>query len=63
VPETQTAKWAELHEYAHFPRAATKVTEESLTIPAGAFAVLKYVVTKDDDVKTVWFARSLLAPL
>jgi hypothetical protein len=62
VPEAQTAKWAELHEHAHFPRATTKVSEESLTVRAGTFAVLKYVVTNADDVKTVWFARSLAGP-
>jgi hypothetical protein len=56
VPETQTSKWTELHEHAHFPRPATKVSEESLTVPAGTFAVLRYVITKEDDVKTVWFA-------
>ena len=62
VPETQTSKWTELHEHAHFPRAATKVSEESLTVPAGTFAVLRYVVTKEDDVKTVWFAKNLPGP-
>ena len=62
VPETQTSKWTELHEHAHFPRPATKVWEESLTVPAGTFAVLRYVVTKEDDVKTVWFAKNLPGP-
>jgi hypothetical protein len=62
VPETQTSKWTELHEHAHFARAATKVSEESLTVPAGTFAVLRYVVTKEDDVKTVWFAKNLPGP-
>jgi hypothetical protein len=62
VPETQTAKWTELHEHAHFPRAATQLSEESLTVPAGTFAVLRYVVTKEDDVKTLWFAKTLAGP-
>jgi hypothetical protein len=62
VPETQTSKWTELHEHAHFPRAATTISEDTLTVPAGTFAVLRYVVKKEDDVKTVWFAKSLPGP-
>jgi hypothetical protein len=62
VPETQTSKWTELHEHARFPRLATTVSEETLTVPAGTFAALRYVVTKQDDVKTVWFAKTLAGP-
>jgi hypothetical protein len=61
-PTSDTAKWAELHEHAHFMHAQTKIYNESITVPAGTFEVLKYVVTNGDEVKTLWFARSLPGP-
>ncbi len=35
APTTESAKWAELHEHARFPNAATTISNESLTLPAG----------------------------
>jgi hypothetical protein len=62
APETETAKWTELHEHARFPRAATTIAEESVTVPAGTFAALRYSVAGGKDAKTVWFAKSLPGP-
>ena len=62
APTTESAKWAELHEHARFPRAQTTISNESISLPAGTFDAMKYVVTKGDEVKTVWFARSLPGP-
>jgi hypothetical protein len=62
APETESAKWTELHEHARFPRAQTTISNETLTLPAGTFDVMRYVVTKGDVVKTYWFARSLPGP-
>jgi hypothetical protein len=62
APTTESAKWAELHEHARFPRAQTTISNETLTLPAGTFDVMRYVVTKGDVVKTYWFARSLPGP-
>ena len=62
APTTESAKWTELHEHARFPQSATQIYNESLTLPAGTFDVMRYVVTRDGDVKTYWFARSLPGP-
>jgi hypothetical protein len=61
-PVVETAKWTELHEHAHFPQAATTIDVEPITLPAGTFETMRYVVTKGDVVKTYWFARSLPGP-
>ena len=67
-PTTEQAKWTELHEHARFPRAETQIYNESLTVPAGTFDVMRYVVTKGasgdkpPEVKTYWFARTLAGP-
>jgi hypothetical protein len=61
-PASESAKWTELHEHARFPHAATRISNESLTVPAGTFDVMKYVVTKGDEVNTYWFARTLPGP-
>ncbi|MGO8995423.1 MAG: hypothetical protein ACLQVI_19095 [Polyangiaceae bacterium] len=61
-PTHQTAKWTELHEHAHFPSAATTISNESLSTSAGTFDVMRYVVTQGDEVRTYWFARTLPGP-
>jgi len=63
-PSSDPAKWTELHEHGHFKHAVTTITNESITVPAGTFDAMKYVVTNPlgDDVKTIWFARSLPGP-
>ncbi len=62
APTTESAKWTELHEHARFPRPQTQIYNESLTLPAGTFDVMRYVVTKDETVRTYWFARTLPGP-
>jgi hypothetical protein len=62
APQTETDKWTDLHEHGRFPQSATTISNESLSLPAGTFDVMKYVVTKGDTVKTVWFARTLPGP-
>jgi hypothetical protein len=61
-PTDESAKWTELHEHARFPSAQTQIFNESLSIPAGTFDVMRYVVTKGDSMSTFWFARSLPGP-
>ncbi len=61
-PEVETAKWTELHEHAHFPFASTTIDAEPITLPAGTFETMRYVVTGGDEVKTYWFARALPGP-
>jgi hypothetical protein len=70
APTTESAKWTALHEHARFPRSATRIYNESLTVSAGTFDVMRYVVTKPDeagklatgDAATYWFARTLPGP-
>jgi hypothetical protein len=67
-PVVETAKWTELHEHAHFPFASTTIDAEPITLPAGTFETMRYVVTaggdrdQPDEVKTYWFARTLPGP-
>jgi hypothetical protein len=61
-PVVETTKWTELHEHARFPFAATTIDAEPITLPAGTFETMRYVVTVGDVVKTFWFARSLPGP-
>jgi hypothetical protein len=62
APEVETAKWAELHEHARFPKETTTINEESLATPFGALACQRYVVTTNDGTKTLWFAKTLAGP-
>lgn len=40
-------RWADLVHYAVFPAAATTIEEGTVTVPAGTYAVLTYVVRRD----------------
>jgi hypothetical protein len=62
TPATETARWADLHEHARFPRATTVIDADTITTPAGTFDCMRYVVTKGDEVKTYWFARNIAGP-
>lgn len=62
APEAQTATWAELREHARFPAAATTVTDEPMTVPAGTFDCWRYVVTTPEGTRTLWFAKTLPGP-
>lgn len=51
--------WNDLESHAHFPKDATRVTEEELTVPAGKFPCMVYRVTEAEIINTYWFAKSL----
>ncbi len=60
----QDTTWAKLESHAHYPAAATVITPEKVTVPAGTFATKKYAVTtKEPDGSTLvvqaWFADDL----
>jgi hypothetical protein len=66
-PTTENDKWTALHEHARFPRDATTISSESITLPIGTLDVQRYDVKQKgadgaETVKTVWFARSLPGP-
>lgn len=60
--ERTTVAWRELRMHAAFPRAATRIEDETVTVPAGTFACTRYVVTNGDAVKTLWFAKTQPGP-
>ncbi len=53
--------WDELVKHAHYPKAHTTIGSETLTVPAGTFDCLHYVVADPDKgtTTTAWFAKSL----
>jgi hypothetical protein len=51
--------WNDLESHAHFPKDATRMTEEDLTVPAGTFPCKVYRVTEAEIVNTYWFAKTL----
>ncbi len=65
-PQTARAKWSQLQAHASFPEAATRISSESYTTPAGTFDCWLYVVTGEKegkkDVQSFWFAKSLPGP-
>lgn len=58
-PAEDQVTWQDLERHAHFPRSATRVTEEELATPAGTFACAVYRVREVDNDTTYWFAREL----
>ncbi|MDJ0521976.1 MAG: hypothetical protein QNJ90_07860 [Planctomycetota bacterium] len=65
-PGAQRALWTRLQEHASFPSSETKVTEETIEVPAGTFACMRYTVTVAAEGRTVvtdsWFAWALPGP-
>jgi hypothetical protein len=57
-----TAAWTDLQAHASFPEKATKITEETIEVPAGKFDCLLYTVTEKDGVRRMWFAKKLPGP-
>ena len=57
-PERSHSTWLEFQEHASMPSATTRISEETIDIPAGWFDCLKYVRRDEDGVSTFWFARS-----
>ncbi len=65
-PRVSSSTWDELVSHARYPKAKTKITEESVTVKAGTFACLLYVITETEDATTTihryWFAKDLPGP-
>jgi hypothetical protein len=65
-PEKSHATWEELRKHAEFPADATKIADESITIPAGKFDCRVYTVTRgsgaDTTVTKFYFAKELPGP-
>lgn len=59
VPEVKQVTWTELESHAHFPAAATEVTEETVETPAGRFEAALYTVREEGKVARYWFAKDL----
>jgi len=58
-PERNRETWLELQDHASFPSANTAVSEETIEIPLGRFACLRYTQAVDDGMRTFWFAVDL----
>jgi hypothetical protein len=57
-PEIAGSRWLELQAHASMPAATTRIDEETIDIPAGRFACLRYTRVDGDSQDTFWFARS-----
>lgn len=63
--KTMTATWKELQSHASFPEKDTKITEETIEVPAGKFECWLYTVQKrEGDAATIrmYFAKKLPGP-
>ena len=60
LTETETGHsiWRELQGHASMPAASTRIEEETIDIPAGRYACLRYTRVDGDTVDTFWFATS-----
>ena len=58
-PEVHREMWLDLQDHASFPADSTVVADETIEIPAGTFACLRYTQTVDDGTRTFWFAKDL----
>lgn len=58
-PEVSRETWLELQEHASFPAASTVVADETIEIPAGTYACLRYAQSSEDGLRTFWFAKEL----
>jgi hypothetical protein len=65
-PEKSHATWEELRKHAEFPADATKIADETITVPAGKFDCRVYTVTRgtgaDTTVTKFYFAKELPGP-
>jgi len=59
--EAKRVTWEELRRHAEFPRAAVTTHEESVTVPAGTFACVVYVVSNPSasEQSSFFFAKNL----
>ncbi|MBI5537282.1 MAG: hypothetical protein HY898_31460 [Deltaproteobacteria bacterium] len=52
--------WDALRKHAEFPKSAVTTRKESVTVPAGTFPCIVYVVKEEGgEITTYWFAESL----
>lgn len=62
-PSAEPFTWAELESHAHFPAAATTITDAQLDTPLGPKACRLYTVEQEEDnipmVVSYWFAVDL----
>jgi hypothetical protein len=62
-PTVSHAAWDELRRHAEFPRDATTVSHESITVPVGTFECTVYVVRGEGgEVSHFYFARERPGP-
>jgi hemoglobin len=59
VPRRDHATWLALQQHASFPAATTTRTDETIELPAGQFACIRYTRSELDTVWRFWFARGL----
>jgi hypothetical protein len=64
--QTKRSSWKEMQEHASFPEPDTKITEETVEVPAGKFECLLYTVVQDTAGKRIrksmHFAKKLPGP-
>ena len=58
-PRRGHATWLALQQHASFPAATTTRADETIEVPAGQFACIRYTRTEPDAVWRFWFARDL----
>jgi len=58
----KTSTWKELQAHASSPEADTKITEETVEVPAGKFECWLYVVSQGTSVRRMHFAKKLPGP-
>jgi hypothetical protein len=61
-PERSRATWPELRDHAAFPKSSVTVTEETVTVPAGAYPCKVYTLRSGTKVSRFWFANTMPGP-
>ena len=55
-------RWDELRAHASYPAEQTKITRETVTVPAGTYDCWLYTVNDGNFISRYWFARTLAGP-
>ncbi|MFI5402348.1 MAG: hypothetical protein ACHQ1G_05375 [Planctomycetota bacterium] len=58
----KTSTWKELQAHGSFPEEATKITEETIEVPAGKFECWLYTVNRGPTICRMYFAKKLPGP-
>lgn len=58
----KTSTWKELQAHASFPEAQTKITDETIEVPAGKFECWLYTVNRPAGICRMYFAKKLRGP-